>query len=82
MPRIRQNREKDAKKDLAKAFEIGIVNSIFQNRKELFESTGAGGSYSTLNRRLNHPETFTLEELRKLLPVCPVGDAIQKYLGG
>ena len=80
MPRIRQNAERDAKKDFQKAIGKAQVDADLTQKKMLAEASGI--PYSTLWKRLNTPDDMSLAELRKLLAVLPIpADALLSFVG-
>ena len=70
MPRIRQNAERDARKDFQKAIGRAQVDADLTQKKMLAEASGI--PYSTLWKRLEVPDDMSLAEFRKLLAVIPI----------
>lgn len=74
MPRVRQKRNEYLAADLRKAILKAGIDSGLNNPKEI--SIAAGIPYSTFLKRMQKPDTMTMEEIRKISCVLPV----QKYM--
>lgn len=65
MPRIRQNADVYLRNDFIRAIRLGQVETNLMQKKKLADASGI--PYSTLWKRLEHPEDLTITELRKLV---------------
>lgn len=66
--------------------DVDLVIMSWIRKKGMTVHNGAkafGMSYPTLNRRLNHPDTFTVDELRRIGKTInvPAGRLIEILLG-
>lgn len=80
MPRIRQYAAEYARNDFQRAIRRAQAEADLIRKNKLAEA--AGIPYSTLWKRLEHPETMTLEQLRLLISVLPIPtEAVLAFLG-
>ena len=70
MPRLSQLNEKYASEAFLREIRTQQGAAGLMNNRALADATGI--PYQTLLRRLQHPEDFTLGELRKLIKAIPL----------
>lgn len=80
MPRIRQYAAEYARNDFQRAIRRAQVDADLMRKNKLAEA--ADIPYSTLWKRLEHPEDMTLGDLQKLIRVLPIPvEAVLTFLG-
>lgn len=80
MPRIRQYAAEYARNDFQRAIRRAQAEADLMRKNKLAEASGI--PYSTLWKRLEHPEDMSLGDLQKLLTVLPIPmEAVLAFLG-